>query len=61
MFSLTVRCCKFLFGFSVSLFPDFFFFCALSVDSVGAKPEQHNFFPSGEPFEDRAERQQAGE
>jgi len=40
---------------------DYLILCVLSVCSVGAKPKQHNFLPSGECLEDRAERQQAGE
>lgn len=69
-FTLTFELCSdqlsdvvvnfFLVSVPVPLFPNFFF-CALPVGSVGAKPEQYNFIPSGECVEDRAERQQAGE
>lgn len=62
MFWSTLRCCcKFLFGFCLCSIISWFSFCALSVGSVGTKPEQHHFISSGECVEDRAERQPAGE
>lgn len=69
MFWLTFRCFSFfLVSVSVTLFLHTCLFscvclnlCVLSDGSLGAKSEQHNFFPSGERAKDWAERQQAGE